>query len=366
MIVSRFRPTRHRPGAPDKTGPALRRRAGASVLIAGRSLAWSGCAAMLLLGAQPGRAADAAASGAQRDAAWLQGVQDAARRQSFAGTIIYQRGEEMHASRVVQLFDGTESRERVLTLDGQQREFIRNGEEVQCLYPQLRRVVVEHGGARSFPAFAQPLPADVLTHYELRRSGTERVASRTCDVVELVPRDRLRYGYRLCVEPTSGLMFKAQTLNERGDILEQVAFTDVHVGEPIDPAQLRPSWSTAGWTVDRQQSEATELRQQGWSVTPPTGFHRLAEVVRHLIGGGDPSPRSALQAVYSDGLATVSVFIEPGAPTLDEPLESQRRGPVTAISRQVGDARVTVVGEVPPATAQSFAASVSHSPPPQH
>ncbi len=331
----------------------------------GRSLAWSGCAAVILLGAPHlVRAGDPAPRDVHHDAAWLQGVQDAARRQSFSGTIIYQRGDEMHASRVVQLFDGTESRERVLTLDGQQREFIRQGEEVQCLYPQLHRVVIDHGGARSFPAFAQPLPDDVLSYYELRRSGTERVANRPCDVVELVPRDHLRYGYRLCVEPTSGLLFKAQTLNEHGAVLEQIAFTDIHLGEPIDPAQLRPSWSTAGWTVDRQQSQATELRQQGWSVTPPGGFHRLAEVMRRLIGVGDPAPRSALQAVYSDGLATVSVFIEPGAPMLDEPSESQRRGPVTAVSRQVGDARVTVVGEVPPATAQSFAASVVHAPPP--
>jgi sigma-E factor negative regulatory protein RseB len=332
---------------------------------AGRSLAWSGCAAVLLLGLHPARSAEPAAD-SSRDAAWLQGVQDAARRQSFSGTIIYQRGEEMHASRVVQLFDGTESRERVLTLDGQQREFIRQGEEVQCLYPQLHRVVIEHGGARAFPAFAQPLPRDVLAHYELHRNGTERVANRPCEVVELVPRDHLRYGYRLCVESASGLMFKAQTLNEHGTVLEQVAFTDIHLGEPIDPAQLRPSWSTAGWTVDRQQSQATELSRQGWSVTPPTGFHRLAEVARRLVGAGDPAPRPAYQAVYSDGLATVSVFIEPGAPMLDEPAESQRRGPMTAFSRQVGDARVTVVGEVPPATAQSFAESVVHSPPPAH
>lgn len=366
MIVGRLHTARRRRGPSGKTGGAFLRSRGTSVLSAGRSLAWSGCAAMILLGAHPGRAADAAGHDAQRDAAWLQGVQDAARRQSFSGTIIYQRGDEMHASRVVQVFDGTESRERVLTLDGQQREFIRHGEEIQCLYPQLRRVVIEHGGARSFPAFAQPLPADVLEHYELRRNGTERVANRPCDVVELLPRDGLRYGYRLCVEPTSGLMFKAQTLNERGAVLEQVAFTDVRVGEPIDAAQLRPSWSTAGWRVDRQQSQATELRQQGWSVTPPSGFHRLAEVVRRLIGVGETTPRSALQAVYSDGLATVSVFIEPGAPMLEEPAESQRRGPVTAISRQVGDARVTVVGEVPPATAQSFAESVVHAPPPPH
>lgn len=325
----------------------------------------SGYAVLLLLAAPLGsQGADSAAPrDAHGDAAWLQAVQDAARHQSFSGTIVYQRGEEVHASRVVQLFDGAESRERVLTLDGQQREFIRRGEEVQCLYPQFRRIVVVQGGPRSFPAFAQPLPADVLSHYELRRDGSERVANRQCDVAQLVPRDHLRYGYRLCVEPTSGLLFKAQTLNERGAVLEQIAFTDVRIGEGVDASQLRPSWSTAGWSVDRSDSQATELRQQGWSVTPPSGFHRLAEVMRHLVGGGDPTPRSTFQAVYSDGLATVSVFIEPGAPMLSDSAESQGRGPVTAVSRQVGDARVTVVGEVPQATARSFAESVVHSAP---
>jgi sigma-E factor negative regulatory protein RseB len=334
----------------------------------GRNCARGGLAALLILALPVGVLAGEAAGGRveeRSDAAWLQAIQDAAHHQSFSGTIVYQRGDEVHASRVVQSYNGVEARERVLTLDGQQREFIRQGEEVQCLYPQLRQVVVEHGGARSFPAFAEPLAADVLAHYELRREGTERVAGSMCDVVSLAPRDKMRYGYRLWVEPTSGLLFKAQTLNERGAVLEQVAFTDVHVGEPIDPAQLKPSWSTAGWTVVRQQSQATELRQQGWSVTPPSGFHRLAEVVRHLVGAGDPSPRSALQAVYSDGLATVSVFIEPGAPMVDEPEEAQRRGPVTALSRQVGNARVTVVGEVPPSTAQSIADSVVRSPPPR-
>lgn len=332
----------------------------------GAAPAWSGLALLLLLAlpviahaADPARAQDA-----RSDANWLQGIQSAARHQNFSGTVVYQRGDEVHASRVVQYYDGVESRERVLTLDGQPREFIRNGEEVQCLYPHLHRIVVERGGVRAFPAFAEPLPADVLSHYELRRQGSERVAGRMCDVVELVPRDKLRYGYRLCVEPASGLLFKAQTLNEAGAILEQIAFTDVRVGESVDPAWLKPSWSTAGWTVDRQQSKATELRQHGWSVTAPSGFHRLAEVMRRLAGEGDPAPRSALQAVYSDGLATVSVFIEPGAPLLAEPEESQRRGPVTAISRQVGDARVTVVGEVPPATAQSIAESVVHHAPP--
>jgi len=346
------------------SGGVFLRRAGAPLSCARPAQALA-CATALALAMAwlPGgvHAADTANAPARGDAAWLQAIQDAARRQNFSGTIVYQRGEEVHASRVVQSFDGTDSRERILTLDGQQREFIRQGDEVQCLYPQLRRVVIEHGAARSFPALAEAQPADILAHYEVRRVGSERVAGKLCEVVELVPRDHLRYGYRLWVDPSSSLLFKAQTLNEQRAVLEQIAFTDVHVGEPIDAAQLRPSWSTAGWAVERQQAQATELRQQGWSITAPSGFRRLAEVVRHLVGAGESSPRSTLQAVYSDGLATVSVFIEPGAPVLEEP-ESQHRGPVTAFTRQVGDTRVTVVGEVPPATAQSIAESVVRAP----
>jgi sigma-E factor negative regulatory protein RseB len=304
--------------------------------------------------------ADAASNeaDARSDAQWLQTIQDAARRLNYSGTIVYHHGDEVHASRVVQSYDGTESRERVLTLDGQQREFIRQGDEVQCLYPNLHRIVVQHGGAHAFPAFADAAPAEVLAHYALQREGTTRVAGNECDVVKLVPRDKMRYGYRLCVHPVNGLLFKAQTLGDQDAVLEEMAFTDVRVGEPINPAQLKPSWRTDGWSVVRLESEPAAPRQQTWSVTPPSGFHRLAQMMRRLTGAGDPAPRSAYQAVYSDGLATVSVFIEPGAPTLEEAAESQRNGSVTAFSRQVGDARVTVVGEVPPSTAKSIAESV--------
>lgn len=309
----------------------------------------------------------AAGPGDTADAAWLQSIQDAARRQSFSGTIVYQRGNELHFSRVVQSVAGGESRERVQTLDGMAREFIRVGDTVQCLYPQLRRVVVEHNGARTFPAFAEPLRPDLLAHYELHRGGSERVAGVLCDTVSLVPRDQLRYGYRLWVEPKSGLLFKAQTLALDGSVLEQVAFTDVRVGEPIDPAQLKPSWPIDNWQVENPAPQHTQLAQQGWSVTPPSGFRSLVEVMRKFLRGPTQAGQTpAVQAVYSDGLATVSVFIEPGAPMIDEADDgAQTSGAVSFVSRRVGEARVTVVGDVPPSAAQSIAESVVYSPPPR-
>jgi len=289
---------------------------------------------------------------------WLLAIQSAAQRGNYTGTIVYQHGDEVRSSRIVHFFDGTTSRERVQTLDGRPREFIRQGEEVQCLYPQLHRLVIEHAGRHAtFPALGGSGPRSVLDHYALQQGEVERVAGIECQVLKLEPMDTLRYGYRLWVDPGSGLLLKVQVLAGDDAVIEQIAFSDVHIGEPINPSQLKPSWSTNGWDVVRRESHAIELSRQGWSVTAPDGFRRLTEVERNLEGD---SKRAAWQAVYSDGLATVSVFIEPGAaaaPAAD-PEPVHLHGPVSAFIRQVGDARVTVVGEVPLTTARSIADSV--------
>ena len=288
---------------------------------------------------------------------WLQAIRAAAQRSNYTGTIVYQHGDEVRSSHIVHFFDGSAPRERVLTLDGRPREFIRQGDEVQCLYPKLHRVVIEQAGPHAtFPALGQVGLSHVLEHYTLTVGDIERVAGIDCRVLDLVPRDALRYGYKLWVEPTSGLLLKVQVVGRESTVVEQIEFSDVRIGQPIDAAELKASWSTAGWEVVRHPSHQIELSRQGWSITAPEGFNRLTEVERHL---GNDSQQTALQAVYSDGLATVSVFIEPGA-ALSDPEPLQHRGPWSAFMRRVGDARVTVVGEVPPATAQSIAESVHY------
>ncbi len=306
---------------------------------------------------------------ARSDAQWLQSIQDAAQRLNYSGTIIYQRGEEMMSSKVFHAFEANQVLERVVALDGHPREFIRRGDQVQCFYQQRHQVVFTQAATRvQFPALVSSGTDDVPAHYEMKREGQERVAGRACEMLSLVPRDGLRYGYRLWVEPLSGLLLKVQTLDDKQHALEQIYFSDLRLGEPIDPVQLRPSLSTNGWTIDRREPRPIELRQYGWLITPPTGFHRKMEVMRNrLIGGGglEAERRPTLQAVYSDGLATVSVFIEQGAPPQPEPDQAQSRGAMSAVTRQVGDARVTVIGEVPLVTAGLFANAVVHAEPPR-
>lgn len=294
--------------------------------------------------------------GQRTELQWLQAIQAAAQRLNYAGTIIYQQGEDVRASRLVHMFDGNVAQERLQPLDGQLREFIRRADEVQCLMPESRRIVVERRLAQdAFPAIATADPAEILDHYTVRIGGVERVAGVECQVIQIEPKDRLRYGYRLWVDRSTGLMLRAVTLNDRNEVLEQMAFAEVRIGDGVDRSQLKPSWPTEGWRVERTEQPAIDLARQGWHIAPPAGFRKLREVMRSLWGAN--AERKVMQSVLTDGLANVSVFIEPAAQ--ESVVEAaQSNGPTSVYARRVGDARVTVVGEVPMATVKSLAKSV--------
>jgi len=303
-----------------------------------------------------------AASQVRTPLQWVQAVQQAAARVNYSGTVVYQAGGDMRSSRITHVYDGKRSQERVQTLDGKPREYLRtrtdNNDEVHCLIPESRRIVIEHRAVEDpFPGLIGAPAADILKLYQVEAGGMERVAGIECQVLTLTPRDALRYGYQLCVEPASGLLLKSQMVNDKFDVLEQVAFTDVRIGERIDRARLKPAWSTEGWSVERSDHRRVDLAKAGWVVPAPDGFRRTKEITRRM------GTRDAMQVVFSDGLATVSVFIEPGAELKPLTEGVQMMGPTAAYSRRVGDALVTVVGEVPPAAVRGVAGSVEFNGP---
>jgi len=316
---------------------------------------WINAAIFLLVCASLSAAQERAGGTASVDAVdgrspeqWLQIVQHAARRLDYTGTMVYQQGAEVRMSKIVHVFDGQVSHERLQPMDGRPREFIRNADEVRCLIPEARQVVVERKArAESFPALAATATAELLQHYSVKIVGRERVGGFDCQVLEIRPRQADRYGYRLWVDRATGLMLRSQTLNERGDVLEQMAFVDVRIGG-VDREQLKPSWSTEGWRVEQTAHRPIDLREQGWRLVPPSGFKPLYAVRRPMAGG------QALQAVYSDGLASLSVFIEPAAAAAAND-QLPQRGPINSYVRRLGESTVTVVGEVPADTARAVA-----------
>jgi sigma-E factor negative regulatory protein RseB len=294
----------------------------------------------------------------------LRWIQSGAERQNYAGTVvIYQKGARLRSSRLTHVVEGGTTREKLQPLDGSRREYLRNADEIQCLLPETRRVIIEKQTARdSFPGLSTGNPARILEHYSVTENGIDRVGGFDCLKVDIDPKDNLRFGYRLCAERATGLLLRAITVDERGEPVEQVWFAEVRMGNRIDKSQLRPSWSTQGWRVERpDQDISANLQELGWVIAPPPGFEKMREISR--VRWSTAPESKAVQVVYNDGLASMSVFIETaGSAGVGE--AAQSNGPVSAYVRRIGDARVTVIGEVPLQAVKTLAQSIQFRPVP--
>lgn len=299
---------------------------------------------------------NAAAGRSETEAgAWLARVQAAAQRLNYSGNFVYQQGNQLQSSRLTHAWDASGEHEKLEILDGQALEYIRHNDELKCYMPEAKVVVTEKRPAgERFPGLLMAPGADIDSHYKMSRVGTERVAGRNCRVTMLEPRDGLRYGYRLWTDHATGLLLKAQTLNEKGEVIEQVGFTEIGIGEPIERARFRPKVkSLEGWRQERLETWPADLRLSAWSARSPLpGFRKIREVRRAFA-----DKREAGQIVYSDGLATISVFVESGS--LPGASEGEvNRGPVNVVTRKSSEHWLTVVGEVPMSAVRQLANSL--------
>ncbi len=291
----------------------------------------------------------------------LSRIQDAARKLDYSGVFTYQQGEFIESSRVTHIIDGTGERERLEVLDGQPREYLRQNDTVQCLIPEKNTVLIERRRADRFPGLLLGPAEGLPQHYDIRtESKLHRVAGRECQIVRIEPRDNSRYGYKLCADTSTHLLLKAQTVDRERGVIEQVAFTSLRLSADVDPALLKSSWNTQGWkVVEAAEPPAVDLAKQGWRIPAPPGFTQVMQVARVM---GKRS--SVSQLVLSDGLAAISVFIEPYDSSMagDHPRGLMRRGPINVYGTRIADFWVTVLGEVPPATLEQLAASTEYVP----
>lgn len=296
---------------------------------------------------------------AEQGVALMAAMQQAARTLDYAGVFTYQQGSVMVASQVAHLVDGKGERQRVELLDGQpHREFLRLNDEVRSLLPELRMVLIEKRRTEHFPVFFHGPASELATHYGIGLAAEPgRVAGRACRVVQLRPRDTLRWGYELCVDEASSLLLKAQTLDAEGRVLEQVAFSEVRIGGRIDPALLEPAHDTSAWR-EVHHGEPVDLAAAGWRVQAPAGFAPLSQMKRTLKQG-----KHVRQMLLSDGIAAISVFIENRKPAPAQLPGATEHGATSVYCRELGDYWLTVLGEAPMETIRQVAESIEFAPP---
>lgn len=290
----------------------------------------------------------------------LHQVQEAARALDYTGVYTYQQGVVMSSSRIVHLVDGTGERERVEALDGQRREFVRHNDEVRSLLPERKVVIVERRRGERFPGLLLNDGSNLARYYELvTLPDPERVAGRECTLLRLHPRDGHRYGHVLCVDRDSRLLLKAQTVTATNEVIDQVAFSSITLGEQAAQAQVTPSWDVKDWRVVELPMRPTDLGQRGWRIPRPDGFAILTQVARPMRAQAEVK-----QMVLSDGLAAISVFVE----TFDadrHPTSAQggmHKGALSVFRKRFGDFWLTALGQVPADTLRDIIEHVEYVP----
>lgn len=285
----------------------------------------------------------------------------ASRQLNYTGTFVYRHGNEAEASRIVHYVNEAGGEfERLETLDGPPREVIRTNDQVTCYLPNTKTVLIEKRSTRRFPAmFPAQLTSSLTDHYIIRQSGMHRAAGYDCRVVALIPKDQLRYGHQFCAEASSGLPLRAKTFNEKGVLLESFAFTELTLGVKFDHDQVQSRYATQSrdWRVGRAVSPSADRpAHTGWSLASELpGFRKLTESKRLIAG----RQSTVSHLVYSDGLAAVSVFIEPLPKSLPSRSLSHQ-GAVNIYVRLVSDHMVTALGEVPAETVMRIANSLEY------
>ena len=295
---------------------------------------------------------------AQDAKAMLERAANAARTLSYVGTIVYQRGADVETTRIVHVNDAGEELEKLVNLEGPAREVIRNKGEVRCYYPDAKLVRIEPRTFRNaFPSLSPMQLGSLAQYYAVKKGGTGRVAGIEAQSWSFVPNDGMRYGHEFWTDPATGMLLKARTFNEAGELVEQFAFLDIALGAKLDRDAARPTWPAAppDWQVKHTKIGVGVVEDTGWTVTRlPAGFVRIMEGRRGLRD----RPGALSQIVFSDGLVAVSVFIEARG-GVQRYVGRARQGGINQYSVKQDDYVITALGEAPAEAVRMIATSVT-------
>jgi len=291
---------------------------------------------------------------------WLQKMQRAAHMLNYDGTFVYGQQGQLTSMRIVHRVTPQGEQERLISMDGSGREVIRDGKKVTCILPDSKTVVVEK--SRQDKQFPPPFPMrikELSKYYNFSLAGNGKVAGQPTQRISITPKDVYRYGHILWVDRDTGLLLKTHLLDEAGKPIEQFVFTRIAYLKEVPDEWLQPAVDGRDFTwYESRDEQPLEVGDTGPDLKVawlPNGFEQDMNRMQKL-------PTSAMPVkhlVFSDGLASISIFVEEALEHSQGNLEGgSRMGAVNAHGTDVGDYHVTVVGEVPHITVEKISQAV--------
>lgn len=295
---------------------------------------------------------------------WIEKMSSAMQNLNYTGTFVYIHDNEVETMKIFHSkLDGVEH-ERLVSLNGEAREIIRNADSVICIWPGSKSVIVSKSQPRTpFPQFDLEQLAKLELNYGFRKSGYARVAGRDAKIIDIAPLDNYRYGYRLWVDAKTFLLLRSTMSDSDGNVAEQVMFTDVKYPKqiPLEMFNASISGKEHKWLADISMTIPAEPRISADipgidEMALPSGFELVSDNITPVAGTNFMVRR----LMYSDGLASLSVFVADANDKSSGGIlhGASSMGAVHAYGVQHNKWHATVVGEVPHATVKMLAESM--------
>lgn len=291
---------------------------------------------------------------------WLEVVAFAGHQTDYSGVFVYQYDNRVETSSIIHVTEANGEYEKLESLDGPKREIISHNGKVWD-YINHKMVLVGSKYVHSgFPSLLPEQLSALEANYKARLLGVERVAGYNTQVILFQPQDNLRYSHKIWVHTDSGLLLKAAVLGDNNKVAEQYAFTQLQIGGKIDRSWVKECDSAGADAKDLPPEISKDIKpiDSGWVADMlPSGFKKTLEIERKMHGRHAP----VTQMVFSDGLSSISIFIEPNDSDEDDDEGLSSRGAVNLYHKVLDKNLITVVGEVPPRTVMQVLDSVRYN-----
>ena len=303
-------------------------------------------------------AADATTEESRSINQWLMRMHEASKNRAYIGIFVVSSGGAMSSAKIWHVCEGNQQMERVETLTGPPRSIFRHNDQVVTF-------MRDHGVVRSekreslgmFPELLQSIDSHIGDFYQVRQEGVGRVAGVEADVILIIPKDNIRFGYRVWTEKKKGLVVKLQTMDTDGKVLEQAAFSELQMDAPVKMEKLmKMMGNVEGYRVEKPVLVKTTATAEGWILkTPVAGFKTVSCYKRPASAADAVAGDEPLQWIFSDGLASVSLFVEPFDRQRHGKESNLSLGATQSITKRLDRYWLTVMGEVPMTTLRLFA-----------
>ncbi len=292
---------------------------------------------------------------------WLRGMAQAMQQLSYRGRFVFAHGDRIDSMSLLHINDANGIRERLRSLNGEAREVLRENDNLTCVWPDSRQVIVDRFTAansrRLSPIWVPKDLQRLQAHYRFSVEGRDRVADLEAVIISILPNDDLRYGLKLWIAEDSKLLLQSILLDELGQKREQVMFVQLERIQPGDAVlqsalpNVDPGYALVqSHTGDNTATVAADPR---WRLAGlPKGFE-LEAAYRKQRADADGFVQ---QMVLSDGMSSVSVFIEPATEGALEGATAM--GAVNAYGLRRGEVNITAIGEAPLTTVRRIAEAV--------